>query len=103
MNENEENVGDTISSEEQATKKARLSTCSTCLGLFSEDFQRELLQGILASDFAKYDCQKIVLAISLPMVLQLRQLAMWYALQRQFGASVDGTNPPMCPLRRPSN
>ncbi|XP_017038465.1 putative tRNA pseudouridine synthase Pus10 [Drosophila kikkawai] len=99
VNENEENVGDIVFPEEQPTKKARLSTCSTCLGLFSEEFQRELLQGILTSDFAKYDCQKIVLAISLPMVLQLRQLAMWFALQKRFGASVDGTNPPDVPIK----
>ncbi|XP_016968713.1 putative tRNA pseudouridine synthase Pus10 [Drosophila biarmipes] len=91
--ENEEGNGD------QPAKKARLGVCTTCLGLFSKDFQMELLGGILASDFAKYDCQKIVLAICLPMSLQLRQLAMWFALQRKFGASIDSSNPPDVPIK----
>ncbi|KAH8412865.1 hypothetical protein KR009_006352 [Drosophila setifemur] len=99
LNENEENGGSIPQCEDQPAKKPRLSVCSTCLGLFSEDFQQELLAGILNSDFAKYDCQKIVLAISLPMTLQLRQLSMWYALQRTFGTTVDGTNPPDVPVK----
>ncbi|XP_017003982.2 putative tRNA pseudouridine synthase Pus10 [Drosophila takahashii] len=94
-----ENVENGEGNEEQPAKKARLGICATCLGLFSKDFQTELLGGILASDFGKYDCQKIVLAISLPMSLQLRQLAMWFALQRKFGADIDGTNPPDVPIK----
>lgn len=85
---------------EQPAKKPRLHVCSTCLGLFSEEFQTELIQGILNSDFAKYDSNGIVLAISLPMTLQLRQLSMWFALQRQFGRpSVDDNNAPDVPLK----
>nr|XP_016945103.1 putative tRNA pseudouridine synthase Pus10 [Drosophila suzukii] len=93
------NVENKEGNEDQPAKKARLGVCTTCLGLFSRDFQMELLEGILASDFAKYDCQKIVLAICLPMSLQLRQLAMWFALQRKFGASVDSSNPPDVPIK----
>ncbi|XP_017046322.1 putative tRNA pseudouridine synthase Pus10 [Drosophila ficusphila] len=85
--------------EDPPAKKTRLDICATCLGLFSEEFQKELLGGILASDFAKYDCQKVVLAICLPMTLQLRQLAMWFALQRKFGAAIDGSNPPDVPIK----
>ncbi|KAH8297927.1 hypothetical protein KR018_000799 [Drosophila ironensis] len=99
VNETEQNGGGDLQSEDHPTKKPRLSVCSTCLGLFSEEFQQELVEGILNSDFAKYDCQKIVLGISLPMVLQLRQLAMWYALQRKFGPSVDANNPPDVPIK----
>jgi len=33
------------------------------------------------------------------MSLQLRQLAMWFALQRKFGASVDSSNPPDVPIK----
>ncbi|XP_060645961.1 putative tRNA pseudouridine synthase Pus10 [Drosophila nasuta] len=80
--------------DEQPTKKPRLDICSTCLGLFSEDFQQQLIDGILHSDFAKYDSAGIVLAFSLPMALQLRQLSMWFALQRKFGAAVDNNFAP---------
>ncbi|XP_034475208.1 putative tRNA pseudouridine synthase Pus10 [Drosophila innubila] len=85
---------------EQPAKKPRLSICSTCLGLFSKDFQTQLIAGILQSDFAKYDSEGIVLAISLPMTLQLRQLSMWFALQRKFGrASVDDNCAPDVPIK----
>lgn len=85
---------------EQPVKKPRLSICSTCLGLFSKDFQNHLIAGILQSDFAKYDSEGIVLAISLPMTLQLRQLSMWFALQRKFGrASVDDSCAPDVPIK----
>ncbi|EDX03181.1 putative tRNA pseudouridine synthase Pus10 [Drosophila simulans] len=99
LNENVENEELVIPDGIQPSKRARLGVCSTCLGLFSKDFQNELLNSILASDFAKYDCQKIVLAICLPMSLQLRQLAMWFALQRRFGASIDENNPPDVPIK----
>lgn len=99
LNENVENEELVISEGSQPSKRARLGVCSTCLGLFSKDFQNELLSSILASDFAKYDCQKIVLAICLPMSLQLRQLAMWFALRRRFGPSIDENNPPDVPIK----
>ncbi|KAH8409501.1 hypothetical protein KR222_007281, partial [Zaprionus bogoriensis] len=91
---------ETAADGEQPLKKPRLSHCSTCLGLFSEQFQQQLVQGILQSDFGNYDSEGIVLAISLPMTLQLRQLAMWYALQRHFGrAAVDDHSAPDVPVK----
>ncbi|KAH8263327.1 hypothetical protein KR044_007369 [Drosophila immigrans] len=86
-------------SDEQPTKKPRLAICTTCLGLFSQEFQQQLIDGILQSDFAKYDSAGIVLAFSLPMALQLRQLSMWFALQRKFGASIDSNFAPDVPIK----
>lgn len=64
------------------------------------DFQNQLIQGILKTDFANYDSDGIVLAISLPMTLQLRQLSMWFALQRKFGRpAVDDNNAPDVPIK----
>ncbi|KAH8377231.1 hypothetical protein KR093_004331 [Drosophila rubida] len=80
-------------------KKSRLDICTTCLGLFSKDFQQQLIDGILRSDYAKYDSPGIVLAFNLPMVLQLRQLSMWFALQSKFGASVDSNFAPDVPIK----
>ncbi|XP_001356481.3 putative tRNA pseudouridine synthase Pus10 [Drosophila pseudoobscura] len=94
--EDEDNV---ISTDEQPLKKPRLSHCSTCLGIFSEDFQRELIEGIIASEFGKYDSEGIVLAITMPMSLQLRQLSMWFALQRKFGSTVHSNSPPDVPIK----
>ncbi|ALC38537.1 CG3709 [Drosophila busckii] len=86
--------------EEQPLKKPRLANCSTCLGLFSEDFQNQLIAGILETDFGKYDCAGMVLALSLPISLQMRQLSMWFALQRKFGrTAVSDHNAPDVPLK----
>ncbi|XP_030383428.1 putative tRNA pseudouridine synthase Pus10 [Scaptodrosophila lebanonensis] len=86
-------------SDEQPLKKPRLGVCPTCLGLFSEDFQRQLVEGILAKDISKYDSDGIVLALCLPMTLQLRQLSMWFALRRKFGCVIDDTNAPDVPIK----
>ncbi|EDW11212.1 putative tRNA pseudouridine synthase Pus10 [Drosophila mojavensis] len=85
---------------EQPPKKPRLTICSTCLGLFSEEFQSQLIEGISKSDFGKYDSAGIVLAITLPLTLQLRQLSMWFALQRKFGkSSFNDNSAPDVPIK----
>lgn len=62
------------------------------MGLFSDEFQSQLIEAISKSDFANYDSEGIVLAITLPLTLQLRQLSMWLALQRKFGKSTFNDN-----------
>ncbi|XP_011178472.1 putative tRNA pseudouridine synthase Pus10 [Zeugodacus cucurbitae] len=75
--------------EDPANKKKRQNVCPTCLGLFSENFKEHLLQSIVKSDIDKYECDGIVVAISIPIVLQLRQLSMWYALLDKFGDNIN--------------
>lgn len=72
-----------------ANKKKRPNVCPTCLGLFSEDFKEQLLESIEGTDINKYDCDGIVVAISIPIVLQVRQLSMWYALLDKFGDNIN--------------
>ncbi|XP_011207784.1 putative tRNA pseudouridine synthase Pus10 [Bactrocera dorsalis] len=72
-----------------ANKKKRQNVCPTCLGLFSEEFKEQLLQSIENTDIDKYECDGIVVAISIPIVLQLRQLSMWYALLDKFGDNIN--------------
>ncbi|XP_053960994.1 putative tRNA pseudouridine synthase Pus10 [Anastrepha ludens] len=72
-----------------ANKKKRQNVCPTCLDLFSNSFKEQLLQAILCTDIEKYECAGIVVAISIPIVLQLRQLSMWYALLDKFGSDIS--------------
>ncbi|EDW75537.2 uncharacterized protein Dwil_GK23763 [Drosophila willistoni] len=85
---------------QEPVKKPRLANCSLCLGLFSDSFQQDLISRILSSDFAKYENQSIVLAISMPLTLQIRQLSMWFALQRKFGSPpIDQNSSPDVPIK----
>uniref|UniRef100_W8BJK2 tRNA pseudouridine(55) synthase n=1 Tax=Ceratitis capitata TaxID=7213 RepID=W8BJK2_CERCA len=70
-------------------KRKRRNVCPTCLDLFSDDFRDQLLLSISSTDIGKYDCDGIVIAMSIPIILQLRQLSMWYALIDKFGDNVS--------------
>lgn len=59
------------------------------MGLFSKDFQNQLIEGILKTDIHNYECNDIVVAISMPMLVQIRQLSMWFALLDKFGSKID--------------
>lgn len=87
------------SSSDPAHKKKRQNVCPTCFNLFSESFKEQLLQAILDTDIAKYDCDGIVVAMSIPIVLQLRQLSMWYALLDKFGNSFHKDRAPDVSLK----
>ena len=75
--------------EECPSKKSKLEVCPCCLGLFSKDFQEQLIERILKTDIHNFECNDIVVAISMPMLLQVRQLSMWFALIEKFGAKID--------------
>lgn len=73
---------------EEPAKKKRIASCPTCLGLFSEDFQHKLLNEMRAmNQIQEYECKNIVLALSMPINVQIRQLSMWFALLQKFGTS----------------
>ncbi|XP_067626267.1 putative tRNA pseudouridine synthase Pus10 [Eurosta solidaginis] len=80
-------------------KKKRENVCPTCLDLFSADFKEKLIDSILGTDIAKYECDGIVLAISIPIVLQLQPLAMWYALLDKFGKDINEERAPDVSLK----
>lgn len=73
--------------------------CPCCIGLFSKDFQSKLIEGILKTDIQKFECNEIVVAISMPMLVQIRQLSMWYALIDKFGDKIDKEKSPDVPLK----
>lgn len=76
--------------EEPEPKKPKLSSCSACLGLFENAFQNKLIEDVVNhEDVKKFDCGQIFVAMSLPMCLQARQLALWFALVEKFDVQTD--------------
>ncbi|XP_055839951.1 putative tRNA pseudouridine synthase Pus10 [Episyrphus balteatus] len=84
---------------EVLSKKSRPNPCSTCLGLFSEEFQQEIIDKITCCNIDQFDCQQIGIALSMPMLLQIRQLSMWFALMKKFGSKIDEERSPDVPLK----
>ncbi|XP_073826335.1 pseudouridine synthase 10 [Musca autumnalis] len=80
-------------------KKPKHESCPCCLGLFSKSFQSQLIESIYQTDINKFECNDIVVAISMPMIVQTRQLAMWYALLDKFGNKIDKERAPDVPLK----
>ncbi|XP_055919150.1 putative tRNA pseudouridine synthase Pus10 [Eupeodes corollae] len=93
------NVEISNNEDESLTKKPRLNPCTTCLGLFSEEFQQEIIQKITSCNIDQFECQTIGIALSMPMLLQIRQLSMWFALIRKFGSKIDEDRSPDVPLK----
>ncbi|XP_075152372.1 pseudouridine synthase 10 [Haematobia irritans] len=99
LNVNYEAISNSLDSNETEIKKAKLEVCPCCLGLFSKSFQSHLIESILKTDIGKYECDDIVIAICMPMILQTRQISMWYALIEKFGKHIEKERAPDVPLK----
>ncbi|XP_037958737.1 putative tRNA pseudouridine synthase Pus10 [Teleopsis dalmanni] len=84
--------------DELPKKKQRSNVCTTCLGLFSKEFQEKLIAAILKQGLEEHECSSIVVAISTPIILQVRQLSMWFALRQKF-EHINTERPPDVPLK----
>ncbi|XP_013101337.2 putative tRNA pseudouridine synthase Pus10 [Stomoxys calcitrans] len=93
------NVKYETDSSETLCKKPKLEVCPCCLGLFSHSFQSLLIERILKTDIQKFECDDIVVAICMPMLVQTRQLSMWYALLEKFGTQIEKERAPDVPLK----
>lgn len=70
---------------EAKIKKLRQSTCTICLDLFSEDLLNEIDQNLKSHpELSNYNCPKVITAVSLPIILHLRQFSVWIDLLETF-------------------
>lgn len=76
------------------------SVCTACLGVFQEDLFKEIAENVRTNvDLQKYDCERVLASVSLPVSLHLRQLGIWIGLINTFGDVVGKTDCPDIPLK----
>lgn len=68
------------------SKKTKPNVCVACLGFFSDEFLAKLTEALTTHPhLIQYECDEFVLAISFPILLNVRQLSLWLALIDKFG------------------
>lgn len=66
-------------------KRKKSNACIACLGLFEENCLENVLQTITNHpDIVKFECNTVLTSISLPIILHLRQLSIWFGLLENF-------------------
>lgn len=74
--------------------------CTACLGVFQEELFAEISENVRKNtDLLKYDSEKILASVSLPVSLHLRQLGIWIGLINTFGEVITKTESPDIPLK----
>lgn len=69
--------------------------CPACLNLLSDSTISSTVDALLNDEKLKsYECDRIVCAIQLPIILNLRQLSIWLALLTKFPNKIDSLEPP---------
>lgn len=82
----------TIVSEETEpnVKRMKTSVCIACLGIFQNDTIDAAIKEIVENtDLHTYECDSIYTSISVPILVQIRELALWIALLRKFPYSIS--------------
>lgn len=71
-------------------KRQRNNICTACLGIFQNDLVERTVQDILQnSNLPTYDCDTIYSSVTLPIILQIRELSIWIAMLKRFPDAVD--------------
>lgn len=68
--------------------------------MFQEELFAEISENVRKNtDLLKYDSEKILASVSLPVSLHLRQLGIWIGLINTFGEVITKTESPDIPLK----
>lgn len=81
-----------IVSDETASdaKRMKSSVCIACLGIFQNDTIDAAIKEIIENtDLHTYECDSIYTSISVPILVQIRELALWIALHQKFPCSIS--------------
>lgn len=77
------------------TKRKKSNICIACLGLFQDDaIENVIKQIITTTDLHTYDCETIYTSVSLPILMQTRELSLWIALLKKFPNEVSDSQLP---------
>ncbi|KFB45097.1 AGAP012003-PA-like protein [Anopheles sinensis] len=97
-----ETVAETDETDDQPkSKKVKENVCIACLGLFDENQLDALVSEVKQSAaFQQYKCEAgFLTSFSLPIVLHLRQLALWFDLIERFPEIFRPETPPDFPVK----
>lgn len=71
-------------------KRKKENICSACLGIFQDDMIEKTARKILdETDLHSYECETVYTSVSLPILLQIRELSMWIALYNKFPDAIS--------------
>ncbi|KAJ6647621.1 putative tRNA pseudouridine synthase Pus10 [Pseudolycoriella hygida] len=69
--------------------------CVACLGLFSSSCLDNVLEQVFQSrDIKLYENETVLTSVSLPIIVSLRRLSIWVALNEKFPKYFSSTDPP---------
>lgn len=79
----------------EVTNDSPDSICPACLNLLSESTIVSAVEKLVADpSWQTYNCESIICAIQLPIILNVRQLSLWMALLSEFPEQIDHNIPP---------
>lgn len=75
---------------EPDAKRRKSVVCVACLGIFQNDTINAAIEEIVENtDLHTYECSTLYTSISLPILVQIRELALWIALHQKFPYSIS--------------
>lgn len=76
--------------EEDEVKRKKPNVCIACFGIFQNDMIDVIVNDVLQkSDLNSYECDTLYTSIAAPIIVQIRDLAIWIALLENFPASIS--------------
>lgn len=76
--------------DEPDIKRSKSNVCIECLGLFQNDYLNTIAKEIVEkTELNSYECDTIYTSISVPILIQIRELALWIHLLKQLPGKIS--------------
>lgn len=76
--------------DEPNIKRSKSNVCIGCLGLFQNDYLTTIAKEIVeTTELSSYECDTIYTSISVPILIQIRELALWIHLLKQLPGKIS--------------
>lgn len=74
----------------EENKRRKPNVCIACFGIFQNDMIDTIVSEVLQNtNLNSYDCETIYTSVSVPILVQIRELAIWVCLLENFPASIS--------------
>lgn len=76
--------------DEPNNKRSKSNVCIECLGLFQNDYLATIAKEIVeTTELSSYECDTIYTSISVPILIQIRELALWIHFLKQLPGKIS--------------